>query len=146
MSSLPLSEESMYLFTLARYQVQRLKHTAVAPEHLLLAISQHADDEVDNIFGHFRVNRRFAYDGVLFALALWESEVTSASDCTPLTKEVVDYARVEAERFESTAIYPPHLLYGLVRLKWSVAGRVLAALVFRDEHELHLFLECLPRS
>src|SRR5215471_2621929 len=118
------TEKARRIIFFARYEASQLASAYIETEHLLLGLIQEdrelarrllkTGDVIDAVRGKLRERRG--------------DHPTSTSVDLPLShesKRVLAYGAEEAERMQSQAITPGHLLLGMLREEKSVAAKVL---------------------
>jgi ATP-dependent Clp protease ATP-binding subunit ClpC len=110
----------------AREQASRLHAESVGTEHLLLALIA----KREGLLGRLLTASEVQVDGVCREIDKMHpaGEIVASSLEMPLaseTRQVLDFAADEADRFEQCYVGPEHLFLGLVRNETCVAASIL---------------------
>lgn len=119
--------------TRAQEETLRLNHSAIGPEHMLLALARDERGTVSQIFRELQVDTSQIIRGVEHAVARSEYRPTERPGLAQGAKRLIEYAVDEARTLGHHTIGTEHLLLGLLRVGSAgedegVALRVLEAL------------------
>lgn len=120
----PFTEEARKTIVRAQEEGQRLGHTAIGTEHLLLGIIA-GEGAAAEVLANLGVSLERAREAVLTLYAPTEAQTT---ELTPLAKRTIELAFEEARAINHNYIGTEHLLLAITRLHESVAFLALEKL------------------
>jgi ATP-dependent Clp protease ATP-binding subunit ClpC len=116
------------VLTLAQEEAQRLNHSYIGTEHLLLGLLREENGVAVRVLKELGVDSRRARDMVERTVGRGQHSMYGKLALTPRTKRVIELAVDEARRLGHHYIGTEHLLLGLVREGEGVAVDVLKGL------------------
>jgi ATP-dependent Clp protease ATP-binding subunit ClpC len=123
------SEGARRVLTRAQGEAQRLGHSYIDTEHILLGLVAEESGIVSKVLNNFGVSLNKIQAAVEFVIGKGEKKaVTGEVDLAPRAKRVIELAVDEARRLNSNYIGSEHLLLGLLRESGGVACSVLESL------------------
>jgi ATP-dependent Clp protease ATP-binding subunit ClpC len=123
-----LTYDARHVLALAREEAERLRHTYIGTEHLLLGILRRADPVAARALAEAGVELEAAREAVVTMVGWGPVPVAGGIGLTPLAWDVVRLAEDEARRVGSPVVGCTHLLAGLVGGRTGIACGVLAGL------------------
>ncbi len=121
------TKRAQAVLALAQEEARNLNHTYIGTEHLLLGILQEGDGVGAKLLREFGCDlntmRRAVQDTVGRGPA--GDHQQGEMPVTPRLKQVFEFAREEAKRFDHAHVGTEHLVLGLLREGEGVAGRLL---------------------
>lgn len=109
----------------AAVEAHLLGHGRIGPEHLLLSVVD--DQECAGLLAPFGVSRRSVRRAVTDVLGP-DRQGPAAGDLSSRAREVLGWARREADRYEEGRLRPVHLLVALLLQETGIPVALLAAL------------------
>ena len=119
------SERARRVLTLAQDEAQRLNHSYVGTEHILLGLVREEDGVAAKVLANMDVNLSKVRQAVEFIIGPGEKPSTGATGLTSRAKRVIELAIDEARYLGHNYIGTEHLLLGLLREGEGVAAGVL---------------------
>lgn len=116
------------IITLAEEEARQLQHSAVRPEHLLLALIVEGESIASHVLLDLGIDLTRARAAVGQIENSGEKPVQGRIKPAPLTLAYILLAFDEAERLQQTQIRPEHLLLGLTREPQGIIPEVLSSL------------------
>lgn len=122
------SERARRVLTLAQEEAQRLNHSYVGTEHLLLGLAREDEGVAAKVLINLGINLGKLRQAVEFGMGRTEKPATSETGLTTGAKKVIELAIDEARRLGHNYIGTEHLLLGLLREGEGTAAKVLDSL------------------
>ena len=119
------SERARRVLTLAQDEAQRLNHSYVGTEHILLGLVREENGVAAKVLGGMDVSLDKVRKAVEFIIGPGEKSSTEATGLTSKAKRVIELAIDEARHLGHNYIGTEHLLLGLLREGEGVAAGVL---------------------
>ena len=120
------SEGARRVLTRAQGEAQRLGHSYIDTEHMLLGIAGEESGIAAKVLTNLGVSMSKIQAAVEFVIGKGERRATSGDiDLAPRAKRAIEFAVDEARRLNSSYIGVEHLLLGLLRESEGVAFSVL---------------------
>jgi ATP-dependent Clp protease ATP-binding subunit ClpC len=120
------SEGARRVLTRAQGEAQRLGHSYIDTEHILLGIAGEESGVAAKVLGNFGISTSKIQAAVEFVIGKGERRSTKGEvDLAPRAKRAIEFAVDEARRLNSSYIGVEHLLLGLLRETEGVAFSVL---------------------
>jgi len=120
------SEGARRVLTRAQGEAQRLGHSYIDTEHMLLGIAGEESGITAKVLTNLGVSMSKIQAAVEFVIGKGERRATSGDiDLAPRAKRAIEFAVDEARRLNSSYIGVEHLLLGLLRESEGVAFSVL---------------------
>ncbi|MDP9371928.1 MAG: hypothetical protein M3Q65_05645, partial [Chloroflexota bacterium] len=116
------------MLTLAQEEAQRLGHSYIGPEHILLGLVREGDGIAARVLDNLGVQLPKVRAAVEFRIGRGESRAMGEIGLTAQAKTVIERAVEEARRLDHHYIGTEHLLLGLVRDGESIAAQALESL------------------
>jgi len=123
-----LSESARRVLTLAQEEAQRLNHSNIGTEHLLLGLVRISDGVAAKVLANLGIPLNKVHSAVEFIIGQGERRSDEEIGLTPRAKKVIELAVEEARRLNDSHIGTEHLLLGLVREGKGIAFGVLESL------------------
>ena len=128
------SEGARRVLTRAQGEAQRLGHSYIDREHMLLGIAGEESGIAAKVLTNLGVSMSKIQAAVEFVIGKGERRATSGDiDLAPRAKRAIEFAVDEARRLNSSYIGVEHLLLGLLRESEGVAFSVLESFGIRLE-------------
>ncbi len=112
----------------AQEEAQRLQHTYIGTEHLLLGLVHDSNNVASTIVRNIGVDLVKVRSAVEFILSRRPVTVKTEPGLTPRAKKVIELAVDEARRLQHHYIGTEHLLLGMIREGEGIAAGVLESL------------------
>jgi len=123
------SEGARRVLTRAQGEAQRLGHSYIDTEHILLGIAGEESGVAAKVLGNLGMSMSKIQAAVEFVIGKGERRATSGDvDLARRAKRAIEFAVDEARRLNSNYIGVEHLLLGLLRENEGVAFSVLESL------------------
>jgi hypothetical protein len=122
------TDRARQVLTFAQDEAQRLNHTYIGTEHLLLGLVRAGDGTAAKVLGRMGVDLAKVRMVVEFTMGRGDSPVVGEVGLTPRAKRVIELAIDEARRLDHHYIGTEHLLLGLVREGEGTAAQVFESL------------------
>ena len=121
------TEDARRALFFARYEASQRGNISIGSEHLLLGLIREAQGPVNAILAHFQVMPLILLREIDARRAPLKERVPPSVEIpfSRESKQVLDGARVEADRLRHTHIGTEHLFLGLLSDNQSVAASVL---------------------
>ena len=120
------SEGARRVLTRAQGEAQRLGHSYIDTEHILLGIAGEESGIAAKVLTNLGISMSKMQAAVEFVIGKGERRATSGDvDLAPRAKRAIEFAVDEARRLNSSYIGVEHLLLGLMRESEGVAFSVL---------------------
>jgi ATP-dependent Clp protease ATP-binding subunit ClpC len=120
------SEGARRVLTRAQGEAQRLGHSYIDTEHILLGIAGEESGIASRVLSNLGISMGKIQAAVEFVIGKGERRATSGDvDLAPRAKRAIEFAVDEARRLNSSYIGVEHLLLGLLRENEGVAFSVL---------------------
>jgi len=120
------SEGARRVLTRAQGEAQRLGHSYIDTEHMLLGIAGEESGVAAKVLSNLGISTSKIQAAVEFVIGKGERRATSGDvDLAPRAKRAIEFAVDEARRLSSSYIGVEHLLLGLLRESEGVASSVL---------------------
>jgi ATP-dependent Clp protease ATP-binding subunit ClpC len=120
------SEGARRVLTRAQGEAQRLGHSYIDTEHILLGIAGEESGITAKVLNNLGISMTKIQAAVEFVIGKGEGRATSGEvDLAPRAKRAIEFAVDEARRLNSSYIGVEHLLLGLLRESEGVACSVL---------------------
>jgi ATP-dependent Clp protease ATP-binding subunit ClpC len=120
------SEGARRVLTRAQGEAQRLGHSYIDTEHILLGIAGEESGIAAKVLNNLGISMSKMQAAVEFVIGKGERRATSGDvDLAPRAKRAIEFAVDEARRLNSSYIGVEHLLLGLMRESEGVAFSVL---------------------
>jgi ATP-dependent Clp protease ATP-binding subunit ClpC len=120
------SEGARRVLTRAQGEAQRLGHSYIDTEHILLGIAGEESGIAAKVLTNLGISMSKIQAAVEFVIGKGERRATSGDvDLAPRAKRAIEFAVDEARRLNSSYIGVEHLLLGLMRESEGVAFSVL---------------------
>jgi ATP-dependent Clp protease ATP-binding subunit ClpC len=120
------SEGARRVLTRAQGETQRLGHSYIDTEHILLGIASEESGIAAKVLSNLGISMSKIQAAVEFVIGKGERRATSGDvDLAPRAKRAIEFAVDEARRLNSSYIGVEHLLLGLMRESEGVAFSVL---------------------
>jgi len=120
------SEGARRVLTRAQGEAQRLGHSYIDTEHILLGIAGEESGIAAKVLSNLGISMGKIQAAVEFVIGKGERRTTSGDvDLAPRAKRAIEFAVDEARRLNSSYIGVEHLLLGLMRESEGVAFSVL---------------------
>jgi ATP-dependent Clp protease ATP-binding subunit ClpC len=128
------SEGARRVLTRAQGEAQRLGHSYIDTEHILLGIAGEESGIAAKVLNNLGISTSKIQAAVEFVIGKGESRATSGEvDLAPRAKRAIEFAVDEARRLNSSYIGVEHLLLGLLRESEGVAFSVLESFGITSE-------------
>jgi ATP-dependent Clp protease ATP-binding subunit ClpC len=128
------SEGARRVLTRAQGEAQRLGHSYIDTEHILLGIAGEESGIAAKVLNNLGISMSKIQAAVEFVIGKGESRATSGEvDLAPRAKRAIEFAVDEARRLNSSYIGVEHLLLGLLRESEGVAFSVLESFGITSE-------------
>lgn len=135
------TDDARKAMQLANQEAQKLNHSAIGTEHLILALTKFKGAIPDDVCRTI-ANRTIYEETMNLIVPSQETVPIGKLPQTPRAKRIVEYAMEEARNLNHNYIGSEHLFLGLLREPYSVAYTVLKGLgVDPDETLLKLRIE-----
>lgn len=115
------TRETLYL---AQKEAERLKHTFIGPEHILVGLSKEKDGTANQMLIELGLDEERLTNLLEQFTADYPSGEAELSLSRP-TKKLLEHAVDEARRQGSFFIATPHLLLGVLRGKDTIAAQMI---------------------
>jgi len=113
----------------ANEEAQRLNHEYISPEHILLGLVNDNASAAIEVLQHFGIDPHVIPQKVEEIVAVGATRAPSGKlPLSAKTKNVIEFAKEEAQRLGENLVAPEHVLLGLVRADDAVATPVLLKL------------------
>jgi len=123
------TEKTKKVITYARQEAQRMGHSFIGTEHLLLGLMCEGTGVAATVLQRLGVDRkRVRYEVERRAVAVAESPAQGKQPFTPPAKKALERAVAEAKRLGQKYVGTEHLLLGLLKDSDDVVSQVLVAL------------------
>jgi excisionase family DNA binding protein len=124
------TKRAQAVLALAQEEARSLNHTYIGTEHLLLGILQEGDGVGAKLLREFGCDLHIMRQAVQDTVGRGPAGEHPQGEMpvTPRLKQVFEFAREEAKRFDHAHVGTEHLVLGLLREGEGVAGRLLAEL------------------
>ena len=122
------SEPARRVLTFAKEETQRLNHSFIGTEHLLLGLIREHDGIAAKVLTALGIDLDKARSTIEFIIGRGLRPVSAELAFTPRAKRVIELAVDEAHRLDDSSVATEHLLLGLVREGQGVAVGVLESL------------------
>jgi len=122
------TERARKVLSLAQEEAQRLNHTYIGTEHLLLGLVREGDGVAAKVLSNLGVHLASVRAEVERTIGRGDRIVLGDIGLTPSAKRVVELAVDEARRLGHHYIGTEHILLGLIREGEGIAGGVLESL------------------
>ena len=122
------TERARKVFSLAQEEAQRLNHTYIGTEHLLLGLVKEDDGIAARVLANLGVSLPKVRSAVEFIIGRGDGLIVGQPGLTPRAKKVIEFAMDEARQLKSKDIGTEHLLLGLVREGEGITAGVLESL------------------
>jgi hypothetical protein len=126
------TERARKVLTYAQEEAQRLNHTYIGPEHLLLGLVREGDGVAARVLGNMGVDLKKVRAAVESIIGRRDPTIVNEMGLTPRAKRVIELAVDEARGLNHHYIGTEHLLLGLLAEGQSVAVGVLESLGIRQ--------------
>src|SRR5437588_4539766 len=113
------------VLTLAQEEAQRLQHSYIGTEHLLLGLVREGEGLAAKVLTALDVDLDMARDRVEATIGRGKRVVPGEIGLTPRAKKVIELAVDEARRLNHDYIGTEHLLLGLIREGEGIGADVL---------------------
>ncbi|MEA2640268.1 MAG: ATP-dependent Clp protease ATP-binding subunit ClpC [Chloroflexota bacterium] len=123
-----LSQRSRAVILMARDEAAHLGRKNVGTEHLLFAILRDAGGNAERALAALGVTAALVRNSISLTEPRVRRRMASETRLAQSTVRAIELAAGEALRFQSTSIWPEHLLLGIVREGRSAGAQVLAGL------------------
>ena len=121
------SERARRVLTLAQEEAQRLNHSYIDTEHILLGLAREEEGVAAKVMTNLGVGLNKVRASVEFVIGHGEKTSSGETGLTPRARRVIELAIDEARRLGHGYIGTEHLLLGLLREGEGVAAGVLHA-------------------
>ena len=122
------SEGARKVLARAQIEAQRLGHSYIDTEHILLGIVAEETGVAAKVLINLGIPLKKVQAAVEFVVGKGDKQTTGDISLAPRAKKVIELAVDEARHFNSNYIGTEHLLLGLIRGKDGVASNVLDSL------------------
>jgi len=119
------SERARKVLTLAQEEAQRLNHSYIGTEHILLGLLREEEGVAAKVLTNLGVSLGKVRSGVEFIIGQGEKPSTGEIGLTPRAKRVIELAIDEARHLSHNYIGTEHLLLGLLHEGGGVAASVI---------------------
>ena len=119
------SERARRVLTLAQEEAQRLNHSYIGTEHILLGLVREEEGVAAKVLVNMGVSLSKVRQAVEFIIGSGEKPSTGSTGLTSRAKRIIELAIDEARNLGHNYIGTEHLLLGLMREKEGVAAGVL---------------------
>ncbi|MFH0814245.1 MAG: Clp protease N-terminal domain-containing protein, partial [Pseudomonadota bacterium] len=119
------SERARRVLTSAQEEAQRLNHSYIGTEHILLGLIREEDGAAAKVLNNLGVSLSKVRSAVEYIVGRGEKPVTGEIGLTPRAKRVIELAIDEARHLGHNYIGTEHLLLGLLHEGEGVAAGVL---------------------
>jgi ATP-dependent Clp protease ATP-binding subunit ClpC len=121
------TDRARKVLALAKQEAQRFNHPSIGTEHLLLGLLKEGTGVGAAVLKELGVEARHVKLEVETQLRLRPEEAAPEGELTltPEAKQVIEYARVEAQNLNHNYVGTEHLLLGLLRASQGGAGTIL---------------------
>jgi ATP-dependent Clp protease ATP-binding subunit ClpC len=119
------SERARRVLTLAQEEAQRLNHSYIGTEHILLGLVREEDGVASKVLANMDASLAKVRQAVEFIIGPGDKPSTGATGLTSRAKRVIELAIDEARHLGHNYIGTEHLLLGLLREGEGVAAGVL---------------------
>ncbi len=119
------SERARRVLTSAQEEAQRLNHSYIGTEHILLGLIREEDGSAAKVLNNLGVGLSKVRSAVEYIVGRGEKPVTGEIGLTPRAKRVIELAIDEARHLGHNYIGTEHLLLGLLHEGEGVAAGVL---------------------
>jgi ATP-dependent Clp protease ATP-binding subunit ClpA len=140
------TERARTVLSLAQEEAQRLNHTYIGTEHLLLGLVREGDGVAAAVLRNLGVDLTSVRAEVERTVGRGDHSVQGDIGLTPRAKKVFELAVDEARRLNHHYIGTEHILLGLVREGEGIAARVLESLGVNLEKVRQTTIQVLSRS
>ncbi len=144
------SERARRVLTLAQEEAQRLSHSYIGTEHILLGLVVEEEGIAAKVLVNLGVSLSKVRSGVEFVIGRGEKPNSGEIGLTPGAKRIIELAIDEARHLGQNYIGTEHLLLGLLREREGVAASVLESLGITLERAraeaAHVLSQGVPRS
>jgi ATP-dependent Clp protease ATP-binding subunit ClpA len=127
------TEPARKTLQLAQEEAQRLHHSYIGSEHLLLGLIREEHGVAARVLNNLGIELDKARSAVEFILGRGHSSVLSGFVLTPRAEHIIELAKDEARRLHQPDVGTEHLLLGMVRDGGSIAAGLLESLGVRLE-------------
>lgn len=122
-----LSSSARAVLASAQDEATALNHHYVGTEHLLLALMGQPESRAAGILAQF-ADAESVRALVRRLVGVGETAPSDVIPMTPRLRQVLHFARREADLCQASKVFPEHLLIGILREGEGLAMEVLAAL------------------
>ncbi len=119
------SERARRVLTLAQDEAQRLNHSYIGTEHLLLGLVKEEDGVAAKVLVGMGINLGKIAQAVEYIIGPGDKSNINRTGLTVKAKKVIELAIDEARQLKHSYIGTEHLLLGLLRESEGVASKVL---------------------
>ena len=119
------TKRARHVLVLAQEEAQRLQHSSIGTEHLLLGLLREGEGVAAQVLTNLGIEVDQVRHAVEAIIGRGERIVRSEMALNPRTKMVFEFAVDEARRLNHRCIGTEHLLLGLIREGEGVAADVL---------------------
>jgi len=122
------SERARRVLTLAQEEAQKLNHSYIGTEHILLGLVREEEGIAAKVLTNLGVGLSKVRASVEFVIGRGEKATTNETGLTPRARRVIELAIDEARRLGHGYIGTEHLMLGLLREGEGIAAGVLDSL------------------
>ena len=119
------SERARRVLSVAQEEAQRLSHSYIGTEHILLGLVREEEGVAAKVLVNLGANLGKVRSAVEFIVGRGEQPATSEIKLTPGAKKAIELAIDEARRLSHSYIGTEHLLLGILHEEKGVASSVL---------------------
>ena len=119
------SERARRVLTLAQEEAQKLNHSYIGTEHILLGLVREEEGVAVKVLTNLGASLSKVRASVEFVIGRGEKPSTSETGLTPRARRVIELAIDEARYLSHNYIGTEHLLLGLLREEEGIAAGVL---------------------
>jgi RNA polymerase sigma factor (sigma-70 family) len=125
-----LSEPVQRVLAVAQDEAVRFEHDYIGTEHVLLALMRDTDGVAARVLANLGVASERIQGGILFFMGCGPRTATPGDTptLTPRAQRALALAHDEAHHFRDPAVYPEHVLLGLMREGDGLAAGMLQGL------------------
>ena len=118
------------MLAVAQDEAVRFDHDYIGTEHVLLGLMRDTDSVAARVLANLEVTSERIQGGILFFMGRGPRTATpgDAPTLTPRAQTALALAHDEAHRFRDPAVYPEHVLLGLMREGDGLAAGMLQGL------------------
>ena len=128
------TDRARKVMALANQEAQRLDHSHLGTEHILLGLVKEGSGVGANVLKNFGIDlRKVRVEVEKLAQKKGDSPPSGKLPQTPRTKQVIEYAIEEARSLSHNYVGTEHLLLGLIRETEGIAAKVLQSLGLKLE-------------